>query len=219
MISSLRGTVLSASGGNAVIEVGGVGFAVQLTPDHVLSLRVGEEAFLHTSLIVREDALQLFGFADLEQLQVFELLNGVSGVGPKSAIGVLSVLSPDQIADAVAADDDAPFRKVSGIGPKTAKLIVVSLTGKLVVTRRAPAAPARRGARAPSSVGDSVLIALVGLGWPERVAAEAVSAVVDETDETQRDTVQALLRLTLARLGPASPAGASAGAGTGAGGR
>ncbi|WP_295117992.1 Holliday junction branch migration protein RuvA [uncultured Leifsonia sp.] len=203
MISSLRGTVLSAIGGTAVIEVGGVGFAVQLTPDHVLSLRVGEEAFVHTTLIVREDALQLFGFSDLEQLQVFELLNGVSGVGPKSAIGVLSVLSPEQVADAVAADDDAPFRKVSGIGPKTAKLIVVSLTGKLAAARRAPARAVPTGG-APSAVPDSVLVALVGLGWPEKVAAEAVADVVAETDESARDSVQTLLRLTLARLGPAA---------------
>jgi Holliday junction DNA helicase RuvA len=204
VISSLRGTVLSASGGTAVIEVGGVGFSVQLTPDHVLSLRVGDEAFVMTSLIVREDALSLFGFADVEQLQVFELLTGVSGVGPKSAIGVLSVLSPDQIAEAVAADDDAPFRKVSGIGPKTAKLIVVSLSGKLVVTRRAPVA---RTSAAPSSVGDSVLVALVGLGWPEKVAAEAVAEVIGDTDEKLRDSVQTLLRLTLARLGPAKQTG------------
>jgi Holliday junction DNA helicase RuvA len=204
VISSLRGTVLSASGGTAVIEVGGVGFSVQLTPDQVLSLRVGEEAFVMTSLIVREDALSLFGFADVEQLQVFELLTGVSGVGPKSAIGVLSVLSPDQIAEAVAADDDAPFRKVSGIGPKTAKLIVVSLSGKLVVTRRTPVA---RASAAPSSVGDSVLVALVGLGWPEKVAAEAVAEVIGDTDEKLRDSVQTLLRLTLARLGPAKQTG------------
>lgn len=202
MISSLRGTVLSASGGTAVIEVGGVGFAVQLTPDHVLSLRVGEEAFLHTSLIAREDALQLFGFADREQLEVFELLNGVSGVGPKSAIGVLSVLSPDEIAEAVSADDDAPFRKVSGIGPKTAKLIVLSLTGKIAVVRRP--ARATKAAAAPSSVSDSVLVALMGLGWPEKVAAEAVTEVVADTDEAQRDSVQTLLRLTLGRLGPAA---------------
>ncbi|GAA0414411.1 Holliday junction branch migration protein RuvA [Leifsonia naganoensis] len=202
MISSLRGTVLSASGGNAVIEVGGVGFAVQLTPDHVLSLRVGDEAFVHTSMIVREDSLQLFGFLDREQLDVFELLTGVTGVGPKSAIGVLSVLAPDQIADAVAADDDAPFRKVSGIGPKTAKLIVVSLTGKLVATRRV--APAVKAAGAPSSVADSVLIALVGLGWPEKVAGEAIADVVADTDESARDSVQTLLRLTLAHLGPAA---------------
>ena len=204
MISSLRGTVLSAVGGTAVVEVGGVGFAVQCTPDHVLSLRTGEEAFLHTSLIVREDALQLFGFADREQLEVFELLTGVSGVGPKSAIGVLSVLSPDDIAAAVAADDDAPFRKVSGIGPKTAKLIVVSLTGKLAAARRP--APVAKTNGAPSSVADSVLIALVGLGWPERVASDAVAEVVAETAEADRDSVQSLLRLTLARLGPAQQA-------------
>lgn len=205
MISSLRGTVLATSGGNAVIEVGGVGFAVQLTPDHVLSLRLGDEAFVHTTLIVREDSLQLFGFSDLEQSQVFDLLNGVSGVGPKSAMGVLAVLSPDQIADAVAAEDDAPFRKVSGIGPKTAKLIVVSLTGKLAATRRTPA-PAARVTGGPSSVPDSVLVALVGLGWPERIAAEAVQEVVADTEEGQRDSVQTLLRLTLARLGPANQA-------------
>ena len=205
MISSLRGTVLSAAGGTAVVEVGGVGFSVQLTPDHVLSLRVGDEAFVLTSLIVREDALQLFGFADLDQLQVFELLTGVSGVGPKSAIGVLSVLSPDQIAEAVTADDDAPFRKVSGIGPKTAKLIVVSLSGKLAVTRRTRAVRAAPGS--PSSIGDSVLVALVGLGWPEKVAADAVAEVVSDTDEALRDSVQTLLRLTLARLGPAKQTG------------
>lgn len=207
MISSLRGTVLTASGGTAVIEVGGVGFSVQLTPDHVLSLRIGDEAFVLTSLIVREDALSLFGFSDIEQLQVFDLLTGVSGVGPKSAIGVLSVLSPDQIADAVSADDDAPFRKVSGIGPKTAKLIVVSLSGKLAVTRRAPAG--KPTSNPPSSIGDSVIVALAGLGWQEKVAAEAVAEVIADTDEKLRDSVQTLLRLTLARLGPATQTGRS----------
>ena len=199
MISSLRGTVLTISGGSIVIEVGGVGFSVQVTADHALSLRLGEEARVLTSLIVREDALSLFGFADADQLQVFDLLTGVSGVGPKSAIGVLSVLSPEQIAEAVAAEDDAPFRKVSGIGPKTAKLIVVSLSGKLAVTRRAQRAAA---AAPPSTLSESVLIALVGLGWPEKVASDAIAEAVAETDESARDNVQSLLRLTLARLGP-----------------
>ncbi len=203
MISSLRGTVLAISGGSIVIEVGGVGFSVQVTPDHALSLRLGDEARVMTSLIVREDALSLFGFVDAEQLQVFELLTGVSGVGPKSAIGVLSVLSPEQIAEAVTAEDDAPFRKVSGIGPKTAKLIVVSLSGKLAVTRRAS-----RPTFAPpaSTLSESVLIALVGLGWPEKVASEAIAEAVAETDESARDTVQSLLRVTLARLGPGQTA-------------
>lgn len=199
MISSLRGTVLSLSGGSAVIEVGGVGFAVQLTPDHALSLRLGDTAFVMTTLIVREDALSLFGFADTEQLAVFELLLGVTGVGPKSAMGVLAALTPDQIAAAVAAEDDAVFRKVSGIGPKTAKLIVLSLAGKLVVTH-----PPRSAAstRPGSSLADSVLVALVGLGWPERVASEVIAEVVEEHAEAERGSVSALLRLSLARLGP-----------------
>ena len=203
MISSLRGTVLAISGGSIVIEVGGVGFSVQVTTDHALSLRLGDEAMVLTSLIVREDALSLFGFGDAEQLQVFDLLTGVSGVGPKSAIGVLSVLSPEQIAEAVTAEDDAPFRKVSGIGPKTAKLIVVSLSGKLAVTRRAP----RAATSSPSSsISESVLIALVGLGWPEKVASDAIAEAVAETEESARENVQSLLRLTLARLGPGQTA-------------
>ncbi|HEY2557343.1 MAG TPA: Holliday junction branch migration protein RuvA [Diaminobutyricibacter sp.] len=203
MISSLRGTVLAISGGSIVIEVGGVGFSVQVTPDHALSLRIGDEARVLTSLIVREDALSLFGFPDAEQLQVFDLLTGVSGVGPKSAIGVLSVLSPEQIAEAVTAEDDAPFRKVSGIGPKTAKLIVVSLSGKIAVTRRAPRTAA---AAPPSTLSESVLIALVGLGWPEKVASDAIAEAVAETEESARDNVQSLLRVTLARLGPGQTA-------------
>jgi Holliday junction DNA helicase RuvA len=199
VISSLRGTVLSLSGGSAVIEVGGVGFAVQLTPDHALSLRLGDTAFVMTSLIVREDALSLFGFADTEQLAVFELLLGVTGVGPKSAMGVLAALTPDAIAAAVQADDDAVFRKVSGIGPKTAKLIVVSLAGKLVVTHTQRSASSTRPG---SSLGDSVLVALVGLGWPERVASEVIAEVVAEHAEPERGSVSALLRLALVRLGP-----------------
>ena len=201
MISSLRGTVLRASGAELVIEVAGVGYLVSVTPEHALSLRVGEEALVHTALIVREDALSLFGFHDAEQLEVFQLLLGVNGVGPKSALGVLSVMTPDQIAAAVQNDDDAAFRKVSGIGPKTAKLIVVSLTGKLF----APAKPVQTVAQIPKTqVSDSVVIALVGLGWAEKTANDVIRELIDETPETERDTVQALLRLALSRLGPAA---------------
>ena len=142
VISSLRGRVLSAGGNSIVIEVGGVGFHVNTTPAHALASREGSEASVHTTLIVREDALTLFGFGTRDELDVFDLLIGVTGVGPKSALGVLSALSPEQVAEAVQRDDDAVFRKVSGIGPKTAKLITVSLAGKLV----APAATARPAA-------------------------------------------------------------------------
>ncbi|MFC4244565.1 Holliday junction branch migration protein RuvA [Gryllotalpicola reticulitermitis] len=212
MISSLRGTVLRASGAEAVIEVAGVGYLVNVTPEHALSLRVGDEALVHTTLIVREDALTLYGFVDVEQLGVFELLLGVNGVGPKSALGVLAALTPDQIAAAVQADDDVAFRKVSGIGPKTAKLIVVQLAGKLHVTTRVTAAPASPSAR--RTIADDVRIALVGLGWPEKAAAGAVDEVLaelgDAAAEASPASVPALLRRALALLGPS--AGQTAGA-------
>ncbi|PJJ55397.1 Holliday junction branch migration protein RuvA [Compostimonas suwonensis] len=204
MISSLRGTVLSTTATSVVLEVGGVGFSVQVTPDVSLSLRVGAEAFLMTSLVVREDSLSLFGFATAEQLEVFSHLVAVTGVGPKSALGVLAVLSPEEIARAVAADDDAAFRKVSGIGPKTAKLIVVSLTGKLAFVQRTSLV---RSPRTQTSVADSVVEALVGLGWSERVAIQAVEDAAASATETELATVPALLRLALASLGPAHSTG------------
>ena len=205
MISSVRGLVLSAVGSTVVIEVGGVGLGVQVTPATALGVRIGDEARLATTLIVREDSLTLYGFPTAEELAVFELLVGVTGVGPKSALGVLAVLTPNQIGQAVNADDDGAFRKVSGIGPKTAKLIVLSLAGKIAVT--AASAP-NRPAGAPA-VAASVQAALIGLGWSERVAAEAVEETLTElTDAAGTDsappTVAAVLRLALGRLGPAA---------------
>lgn len=199
MISSLRGTVLSARGGLVVVEVGGVGFAVNVTPQYALELRVGSEALLSTTLIVREDALTLYGFADAEQLEIFELLIGVTGVGPKSALGVLGAVEPERIAAAVASEDDAVFRKVSGIGPKTAKLIILSLAGKLAVQPRAA-----RASGATATAAQNVMTALVGLGWPERTAAEVVDEVLLDAQASDASSVQALLRLALARLGPAA---------------
>ncbi|WP_104192807.1 Holliday junction branch migration protein RuvA [Cryobacterium sp. Y82] len=205
MISSVRGLVLSAVGSTVVIEVGGVGLAVQVTPAIALGLRINEEARLVTILIVREDSLTLYGFSTGDELEVFELLVGVTGVGPKSALGVLAVLTPNQIAQAVAGDDDGVFRKVSGIGPKTAKLIVLSLAGKLAVT--AASTPTRQpGVR---SVAASVQAALIGLGWSERIAAEAVDETLSElADAAGTDSappaVAAVLRLALGRLGPAA---------------
>lgn len=198
MISSLRGTVLAVAGTVAVIEVGGVGLGVQVTPQHGLTLRIGQEAKLYTALIVREDDLSLFGFATPEELTVFDLLRGVSGVGPKSALGVLATLTPVQIAQAVAAEDDVPFRKVSGIGPKTAKLISISLAGKLIVPIGANGA----AVATPDTITSSVVGALVGLGWNDRVAAQAVVEASEAASADERASVQILLRFALARLGP-----------------
>lgn len=198
MIASVRGEVLSLTGSHVIVEVGGLGYAVHITPHLGLKLRVGQEARLHTALIVREDDQSLFGFETREELETFDLLRGVSGVGPKSALGVLAALTPDQIAAAVATEDDAPFRKVSGIGPKTAKLIVVSLAGKILPAAGTPAAAAAPA----SSTAQSVVTALVGLGWNEKVAAQAVDDVVEAATEDGALPVPALLRLALARLGP-----------------
>jgi Holliday junction DNA helicase RuvA len=208
MISSVRGTVLAAVGSNVIVEVGGIGLAVQVTPAHALSLRVGSEALVHTALIVREDELSLFGFATTEELTVFDLLRSVTGVGPKSALGVLATMTPDQIATAVATEDDTAFRKVSGIGPKTAKLITISLAGKLFATAPTPTVAAR------SSVSDDVIVALVGLGWPEKVAVQAVADAVAEAESRGASgsdvaSAPALLRSALAMLGPQQLAGST----------
>lgn len=201
MISTVRGTVLHAAGTTAVIEVGGIGLSVTVTPQHALSLRVGQEAVVLTALIVREDDLSLFGFGTPEELEVFDLLRSVTGVGPKSALGVLAVMTPGEISRAVAVEDDSAFRKVSGIGPKTAKLIVVSLAGKLAI---AEAPRAASSVRSTASVGENVTIALVGLGWPERVAAQAVEDALAAASVPESETVASLLRLALASLGPRS---------------
>ena len=202
MISSVRGPVLSVTtshggGSVVVIDVGGLGYSVLITPQHALSLRVGQEARVHTALIVREDDMSLFGFATTQELVMFDLLRGVSGVGPKSALGVLATLSPDQIASAVATEDDAPFRKVSGIGPKTAKLIVVSLAGKIL----APTGAVTAASAPASTTAQNVVAALVGLGWNERVAVQVVDEVVEAATDDGALPVPALLRLALARLG------------------
>jgi len=203
MISSVRGTVLAVQGTTAVIEVGGVGLSVQVTPQHGLSLRIGSEALVRTTLIVREDDLSLYGFAETDELAVFELLRSVTGVGPRSAMGVLAVLDPNQVAQAIASEDDAAFRKVSGIGPKTAKLIVLQLAGKLAVVPTARAA----APVAATPVRDSVLMALIGLGWPERTALQGVDDAYASATDLERETMPSLLRLALAQLGPQQAAG------------
>nr|WP_314844374.1 Holliday junction branch migration protein RuvA [uncultured Microbacterium sp.] len=199
MISSLHGTVLHSTSDQVVIDVGGVGFSVAVPADVAHTASIGERLMLHTSLIVREDALSLYGFADRSELEVFGLLISVTGVGPKSALGVLSHLTVDQIAEAVTAEDDAPFRRVSGIGPKTAKLIVLQLAGKV----HPVGSTAKPTSASGSDVVDQVAAALVGLGWSEKVAAEAAAQTASEASDAERAAVAPLLRRTLALLGPA----------------
>jgi Holliday junction DNA helicase RuvA len=203
MIASVRGKVLASSGTTAIVEVGGVGLQVAVTPTHALTLRVGSEASMPTALIVREDELALYGFADDDSRELFDLLRGVSGVGPKSAMAVLATLLPAEISSAVAREDDAAFRRVSGIGPKTAKLIIISLAGKIRI------APATSGATAAvSKTADNVVAALVSLGWPERAATIAVDEAMSRAAESERDSVPQLLRAALSSLGSGTSQGA-----------
>lgn len=203
MIASLRGTCIDIAGSAVVIEVGGVGYAVTVTPAHALTMRHGSEVFVRTAMIVREDEHLLFGFESTDALQVFDLLRGVSGVGPKSAMGVLAHMDPAQVANAVANEDDGAFRKVSGIGPKTAKLIIVALSGKLVAFEQAAVVAAARGTAVHPAAVD-VVSALIGLGWREDAAQAAVDdAVANEPGAAAMGT-QALLRAALGALRPAA---------------
>lgn len=200
MISSLRGRILHLDGDHVIVEVGGVGFSVSVTPQVLREFGLGEEIVLHTNLIVREDALSLFGFRERDELTVFTQLLSVSGVGPKSALGVLAALSVGQIAEAVNAEDDAPFRRVSGIGPKTAKLIVVQLAGKL----SAPSAASAPGSKATTrSTSAQLTAALIALGWNERTSIQIAEEVVAAASPAALGSVPTLLKSALALLGPA----------------
>lgn len=190
---------MALAGARAVIDVSGVGYAVAVTERHARELRTGDTVRVHTALVVREDDMSLFGFADDIELGLFELLRTVSGVGPKSAMGVLGSMTPEAIARAIADDDDAPFRAVSGIGPKTAKLIVVTLAGKLV----APTGPGPSpSASSPAAITTSLVAALTGLGWPERTALDVATAVVEADPDADSAGLSVLLRRALAQLGP-----------------
>lgn len=193
MIAALRGNVLSIEPTATVIEAGGVGYAVQATPATLAGLRVGQEAFVHTSLVVREDSMTLFGFADADEREVFDALQTVSGVGPKLALTILATLTPDQLRQAVANADIAALTRVSGVGKKGAQRLVLEIGAKLGPRRggdfEAPSSNARSG---------DVVAALVGLGFSERDAESAFSQVEKATPEAE---VPELLRASLKILG------------------
>jgi Holliday junction DNA helicase RuvA len=200
VIASVRGRVLAVRLDAVVVEVGGVGLLVQATPATLAELRLGAEAELATSLVVREDALTLFGFADDDERDVFEVVQTVSGIGPRLALAMLAVHTPDGLRAAVSAGDLTALMKVPGIGRKGAQRIVLELTDRLgAPTSTAPAAapvatgPARR---------DQVVDALVGLGWTAKQAADAVEAVAGTDDDSAGPAdVAGTLRAALRHLG------------------
>ncbi|GAA3967658.1 Holliday junction branch migration protein RuvA [Thermobifida alba] len=200
MIAFLSGRVASRGAGTAVIDVGGVGMTVHCTPATLARLHVGEEATVATALVVREDSLTLFGFADDDERDTFERLQTASGVGPRLALAMLAVHTPDALRRAVAAEDTAALTRVPGIGKKGAQRIVLELKGKLgePVGGDESAAAGRPSPVASLPWRPQVVSGLVNLGWSTREAEAAADAVAAEAGE-QTD-VAALLRSALRRL-------------------
>jgi len=198
MIASVRGTVLAVRLDSAVIEVGGVGMLVHATPATLAGLRPGAAAQLATCLVVREDSLTLFGFADDDEREIFEVVQTVSGVGPRLALAMLAVHSPDGLRRAVAGEDLAALKRVPGIGHKGAQRIVLELGDRLGAPTSAPdAGPAPQDDRR-----SQVVDALVGLGWTARAAEDAVAGVLDGgTVPVGGDEVAGVLRAALRALG------------------
>ena len=200
MIAHLNGTVAGVGLDGAVIEVGGVGLRVQCTPDTLATLKPGEQARVATSLVVREDSLTLFGFASDDERNVFELLQTANGVGPRLALAMLAVHSPDGLRRAVATEDVKVLTMVPGIGTKGAQKIILELKDRL----GSPSDPAAGLGASPSrrsapSWRDQVSTGLVNLGWSARDAEAAVVAVEADFDGQAPDVATAL-RAALRKL-------------------
>jgi Holliday junction DNA helicase RuvA len=200
VIASLRGRVAAVTLSAAVVEVGGVGLKVLCTPATLASLRLGAEATLATTLVVREDSLTLFGFSDTDERDMFELVQTASGVGPKVAQALLAVHDPDSLRVAVAGEDIKALTRVPGIGPKGAQRIVLELKDRIGAARGGLRASAA-GAPVPASPWRQQLVeALVGLGWSTKEADRAVDAVSSDVPPGGAVDVAALLKSALQRL-------------------
>jgi Holliday junction DNA helicase RuvA len=213
MIASVSGRVAAVSPEGAVVEVGGVGLALQCTPGTIARLQVGENARLSTSLVVREDSLTLYGFADDDERQLFELLQTANGVGPRLAQAVLAIHPPREVRRAVTMGDLKALMQVPGIGKKGAERLVLELRDRLgaptgdTVFDGGAALPAA-GGNAITAVApwrDQLTSALVGLGWTSREADTALTALAPVADEQIAAegavNVAVLLRQALQLLG------------------
>lgn len=202
MIAQLRGTVLSAGATSFVLDVAGVGYLAHTTPATAAALRPGEEATVHTSLVVREDSLTLYGFGGPDERDAFELVQTASGVGPKLAAAIVSVLSPADIRRAITTEDLARLCTVPGIGTRSAQKLVLELKDKVLRLPGTDAgiqAPARASA-APAAWREQISDGLQGLGWSARDAALACDNVAHLVEENPGIAVGSLMRAALNSL-------------------
>lgn len=201
MIAQLSGTVLKAGATSCVLDVGGVGFLVHVTPSTAAALRPGEAAVVHTSMVVREDSMTLFGFAEEGEREAFELAQTASGVGPKLALAIVSVLTPGEFRRAVQAEDLARLCSVPGIGRKGAQKLVIELKDKvLVLTDGGDEAPQPISNAEPELWRAQVAEGLTGLGWSTRDADAAADNVAHLVDENPDIGIGQLLRAALNSL-------------------
>ncbi len=196
MIASLSGTVATVGLDRVVLEVGGVGMLVHTTPATAAACRRGQQTTLATTLVVREDSLTLYGFGAEAERDIFETVQTVSGVGPRLALAMLSVMAPDAVRLALGNGDVLALTKVPGIGRKSAERLVLELRDKVGAVAGGAVGAATATAAGPWR--EQVSEALVGLGWSARQAAEAVTAVAPRADEDA--DVATLLRLALREL-------------------
>ena len=195
MIAQISGTVRAVGAAFVVVDVGGLGLRALCTPSTAAAQRVGEPATLHTSLVVREDSLTLYGFAEPGERDCFELVQAVSGIGPRIAQALVSVLTPDDLARAVAAEDVKALTRVPGIGTKVAQRMLLELKDKVGVVSAPGSAPA------PSAGWrDQVAQGLVGLGWSAKDAEAACDRVAPMADEAPQPPLGVLMRAALQTL-------------------
>jgi holliday junction DNA helicase RuvA len=200
VIAHLTGTVAGISPDGAVIDVGGVGLRVQCTPDTLASLRPGEHARVATSLVVREDSLTLFGFGSDDERNIFELLQTASGIGPRLALAMVAVHSPDALRRAVATEDLKALTMVPGIGMKGAQRIVLELRDRLGTPGDYSANGSTAVRKGAPTWRDQVQTGLTNLGWSPRDADAAIAAVEAESDGEQAPDVATALRAALRKL-------------------
>lgn len=189
MISSLTGTVLETRIDGLVINLGGVGLFVICSPDTVASARIGEAITVQTTLVVREDSLTLFGFADVQDRELFEIVQAVSGFGPKLAFTIIATLPGDQFRSAILSEDVVRLTKTPGVGSKGAARLILELKDKV--------GSLSTGARAvPASWSSQVEQGLTGLGWSAKEAQRAISLLPGDLQNSSSD-VSVLLRAAL----------------------
>ncbi len=202
MIASVRGTVAALGPDGAVVEVGGVGLAVSCSPGTLARLRVGESARLATSLVVREDSLTLYGFADDDERALFELVQTANGVGPKLAQTMLAVHPPRELRRAIATSDLVTLTRVPGIGRKGAERIVLELRDRIgSIDGSDHSFESGAGVAAVAPWRDQLTHALAGLGFPGKEAADAIDVVAAEVTGDTAPDVSALLRKSIQLLG------------------